>query len=95
MMKTTQTHEYAVLFTYNFDEESEVTLFDDYDTAKQYLKESYEEELRIERDENEWEDELEYFIDDDGTYAEIKHYGNFGEDICEYRLCTNVRRADK
>ena len=91
----TQTHEYAVVFTYNFDTASEITLFDDYDKAKQFLKESYEEELMIESEGNGWEDELEFYIDDDGHYAEIKHYVRDGADICEYRLCTDVRRAIK
>ena len=90
----TRTHEYAVIFTYDFDTESDVTLFDDYDAAKQYLKESFNEELRIETEENEWDD-VETYMNDDETYGEIRHYTDDGIDTCEYRLCTNVRRASK
>ena len=85
--------EYAVVFTYNFDEASDITLFgSDYDGAKKYLKESFDEELRIETEENEWDD-VETYMNDSETYGEIRHYVPDGCDICEYRLCTNVRRA--
>ena len=81
---------YAVVFTYNFDNDSEITLFADYNKAKQYLKDAFDEELRIETEENEWED-VETTFDPSGHYAEIRHYVSDGVDICEYRLCTDIR----
>ena len=85
--------EYCVIFTYNFDTDSEVTMFgDDYEGARRYLEDSFNEEVRIETEENGWE--VDTFINDQKTYAEICHNIGCGDvDICEYRLCTNVRRA--
>jgi hypothetical protein len=83
---------YAVIFTYNFDEQSDCYLFDDYDTAKKFLKDSFDEELRIETEENEWDD-VESMMNDTETYGEIRHYVPDGCDVCEYRLCTNVKRG--
>ena len=88
--------EYAVIFTYNFDNDSQIFLFgDDYEGAKQFLEDSYKEELRIEIEENGWEDEMEYDIDENKTYAQINHFVSDGVDTCEYRLCTHVERRSK
>lgn len=89
-------HEYAVIFTYNFDNDSEITLFgDDYDGAVQYLKDSFNEEFRIETEENGWEDDVETWHNDEWTNASITHWVGIDYDVCEYRLCTHVRRASK
>ena len=86
--------EYAVIFTYNFDNDSQIFLFgDDYDGAVQFLKDSFNEELRIETQENEWDD-VEVWHNDAWTNAEIRHYVSDGVDICEYRLCSNVERRN-
>ena len=88
--------EYAVVFTYNFDQASEIYLFgSDYDGAVQFLKESFEKELKTETEENEWED-VESWHDDEWTWAYITHWVvGVGHDDCEYRLCTEVRRMSK
>ena len=86
--------EYAVVFTYNFDSESEIFLFgNDYDKALQFLKDSFNKELRIETEENEWDNEVEVWHNDTFTHAEIRHYVPDGCDVCEYRLCANVKRG--
>jgi hypothetical protein len=82
--------EYAVVFTYNFDPESEIFLFDDYDTAKNFLKESFEREVNVEEVENGWE--IDSWHNDEWTWATITHWVNDGHDDCEYRLCTHVER---
>lgn len=46
---------YAVIFTYSFDGEVVVYLFATYDEALKFLKGSYEEELRIDTEENGWD----------------------------------------
>ena len=87
--------EYAVIFTYNFDTESEIFLFgNNYDKAVEYLKESFEKELRIEIEENEWED-VESWHNDDWTCASITHYVGIDHDDCEYHLCSNVKRVEE
>ena len=39
---------YAVIYTYSFDSDSAVYLFDDYDDAADFLEESFERELETE-----------------------------------------------
>lgn len=60
---------YAVIFTYSFDSEVVVYLFDTLDEAKKFLKESFEEEVRIDTEENGWD--CTSYIDEDGCYARI------------------------
>lgn len=86
--------EYAVVFTYNFDNASEIFLFgSDYDGAQNFLKESFEKELRTETEENGWGDDVESWHNSDWTWAKISHYDGLDHDDCEYRLCTSVRRV--
>lgn len=60
---------FAVIFTYSFDDEVAVYLFDTEDEAKKFLKESFEEEVRIDTEENGWD--CNSYIEDDGKYAKI------------------------
>lgn len=75
---------YAVIFTYSFDWETAVYLFDDFEEAKKFLKTSAEEEYRIDIEENEWESELEF--DNDGCYAKITTHFFDRDDITEMRI---------
>jgi len=75
---------YAVIFTYNFDDDAQVFLFDDRDKAIDFLKESFEDERRIEEEENDWDIEAEH--NEEWTYAKITHFGYFGADTCEYHF---------
>lgn len=89
---------YAVIFTYNFDEDSSVYLFEDEELAKEFLYESFCEERRIETEENEWD--VDSLVAADRTYALISHSdigadGEEYEDICEYRLSYNVTYIGK
>lgn len=79
--------QFVVLFTYNFDDTgSEVFLFDTEKSACDFLRLSYNEELRIEIEENGWSVDENH--DRDWTYASISHVNaETGEtDICEYRV---------
>ena len=49
--------------------------------AKKMLREAYEEELRIDIEENGWNSEG--FIDELGTYAEIKTYFDDSDMYCD------------
>ena len=61
--------QFAVVFTYSFDQDCAVYLFDTEVEAVNYLRENYEEELRIEREENN-QNPIAY-IEEDGWYAQI------------------------
>lgn len=60
---------YAVIFRYTFDEEVAVYLFATEDEAKKFLRESFEEEVRIDMEENGWDTNA--YIDEDGRSAAI------------------------
>lgn len=80
-----QNPNYAVIFTYSFDDEVAVYLFEDDKSAEKFLREAYEEELRIQVEENEWDAEGE--IDEGGWYAKITtHSDYYGDDVIEYRI---------
>ena len=67
-----KTMSYAVIFTYSFDDEVAVYLFETEEEAKNFLANSYKEELRIDTEENEWNSEGT--ISEDGWYAKIENY---------------------
>ena len=82
-----KTMSYAVIFTYNFDDEVAVYLFETEEEAKNFLESSYKEELRIDTEENEWNSEGT--ISEDGWYAKIENY--FGDEesepaVTEFRI---------
>ena len=82
-----KTMNYAVIFTYSFDAEVSVYLFETEEEAKDFLKSYYKEELRIDTEENEWNSEGT--ISEDGWYAKIENYfGDEGSepDITEFRI---------
>lgn len=82
-----KTMSYAVIFTYSFDDEVAVYLFETEEEAKDFLKSYYKEELRIDTEENEWHSEGT--ISKDGWYAKIeKYYEDEGNepDVTEIRI---------
>lgn len=72
---------YGVVFSYSFDDDVSIYLKSTLDEAKRFLKESYEEELRIDVEENGWNSEG--FIDENRMYAEIKSYFDDGDNFCD------------
>lgn len=62
---------YAVIFTYSFDSEVVVYLFDTWDEAWEFLEDSYNEELRIDKEENEWDSTGVIDKDEGLGYAKI------------------------
>ena len=64
-----KTMNYAVVFVYSFDEDVAVYLFETFEKARDFLRESYEEELRIDQEENGWDAVGE--INEDGSRAKI------------------------
>ena len=75
---------YAVIFTYSFDDEVVVYLFATIEEAKAFLKGAYEEEVRIDTEENEWN--CESYIAEDGWYAKITNYFYDRDDVTEMRI---------
>lgn len=77
---------YAVIYTYSFDDDVAVYLFETEEEAVAFLRSSYEEELRIDIEENGWISRGE--ISDDGQYAKIEtvSIGCIGVDTTEFRI---------
>ena len=76
--------QYAVIFTYSFDDDVAVYLFDDEDKAKKFLADNYYEELRIDTKENEFD--VDAVISDDGRYAEIVSHFDDHDDVTKFRI---------
>ena len=53
-----------VTVSYSFDAEVVAIIFDDYKKASEYIKEDFENEKKIDKEENGWE------IDEESTYCE-------------------------
>ena len=64
--------QYAVVFTYSFDDDCAVYLFQNLELAKEFLKSNLEEELRIELENG---DRPTWRISEDGWTAEINNNG--------------------
>lgn len=82
-----KTMNYAVIFTYSFDDEVAVYLFETEEEAKNFLESSYKEELRIDIEENGWHSEGT--ISEDGWYAKIEiYFGDGGSEpnVTEFRI---------
>lgn len=60
---------YAVVFTYSFEQDCFVYLFHTEQAAKDFLKENFDEEVRIEVEEN--ERQPHFYLAEDGWYGEI------------------------
>ena len=78
---------YAVIFTYSFDNEVAVYLFETEEEAKDFLKSYYKEELRVDIEESGWHSEGT--ISEDGWYAKIETYfvdGGNKPDVTEFRI---------
>lgn len=76
---------YAVIFTYSFDSEVVVYLFDTVEEAREFLASSYREEMRIDIEENGWDSVGS--IDESGDYASITTTFYSGDtDITEMRV---------
>ena len=74
----------AVVITYSFAYDVPVFLFDDESMAIKALKEAFEEEVRIDRDET--EADSDYEIKEDGSYAKIVSHGLTGDQVTEFHL---------
>jgi len=75
---------YAVIFTYSFDNEVVVYLFDTFEEAQEFLKGSYEEEMRIDIEENGWD--CHGYIEEDYSYARIFNRFEDSTDVTTFRI---------
>ena len=75
---------FAVVFTYSFDCDCSAQLFDTQDEAIKFMTESYKEELRIDKEENEWS--TEGYMAKDKMYAKIVNHFADGDDITEFHV---------
>jgi hypothetical protein len=80
---------YALVTHYSFDETTPVWLFTSEDKAKTELKSQFDEEIRIEIEENKrsYGSDLETFIDPSGIYAYVKvKYADGDEGLTEWSV---------
>ena len=75
---------YAVIFTYSFDDDVAVYLFEKEEEAKKFLKESFENEMRIDTKENGWDSHG--YINGEGNYAKIETIFRDHTDKTEMRI---------
>lgn len=75
---------FAVVFTYSFDCDSAVYLVNTQDEAIKFMTESYEEELRIDKEENKWD--TEGYMAEDKMYAKIVNHFADGNDVTEFHV---------
>lgn len=59
-------------------------LFDTQEEAIKFMTESYKEELRIDKEENEWN--TEGYMAEDKMYAKIVHHFADGDDVTEFHV---------
>lgn len=81
---------YAVVFTYSFDTDSAVYLFDTEEKAIDYMMKSLEEELRIDQEENGWDSTG--YVTEDKMHAKIITHFPSGDDVTEMHIA-NVYEA--
>ena len=82
----------AVVFTYSFDTDSAVYLFDTQEEAIDYMMKSLEEELRIDKEEN--GQDSDSYVTEDKMYAKIITHFPRGDDVTEMRIA-NVYDAQR
>lgn len=75
-----------VITTYSFDRYACVRLFATDEAAKKYIRKSYKEELRIDREERHYK--IKGQIDEDGSRAVITNHFNGHDDITEFQIGT-------
>lgn len=84
--------EYAVVFTYSFSSDAAVHLFDTEAEAVEFLKTSFNEEVRIDKEDG-WD--VETVISNDGDYAKIICHFDDHDDITEFHLATVIKGGKK
>lgn len=75
---------YVVVFNYDFDPDCRAYPFEDEDSAKRFLRESFTEEVRVDVEENGYD--IESYIQEDGWYARIINHFIERDDITEMRI---------
>ena len=83
---------FAVVFTYSFSSDAAVHLFDTEAEAVEFLKTSFNEEVRIDKEDG-WD--VETVISNDGDYAKIICHFDDHDDITEFHLATVIKGGKK
>lgn len=76
--------DFAVIFTYSFDDDVAVYLFETFEAAQNYLLNSLYEEHRIDVEENGWDSYFE--TNEDKTYGRLITQFPDHDDIMEIRI---------
>ena len=76
----------AVVITYSFCNHGSVVLLDSWDKAVEYIRNSCEEEFRIDTLEIGWDATTEYTISDDGEYAVLTNHFSDVDHVTTWRI---------
>ena len=81
-------HQYVVVVSYSFDREKSVWFFDTEEEAISCIRKQFEEEKRIQIEENEHEleNDIRCTIDDNGCYARIEIDFEDSVDVMEWTI---------
>lgn len=75
---------YAVVFTYSFDDDVAVYLFEELESAKKFLIDNYKEELRVDVQENGFL--TTSYITENRRYASITNHFEDHDDVTEMHI---------
>lgn len=76
--------QYALVVSYSFDPSMPVYLFDDMASAVNALREDFENEKRIDMEENGWDTTAT--IEKDGAYAKLVNHFDNSDDTTEFTV---------
>ena len=76
---------YAVVVTFSFDPSVSVLLFDDWNSAMEFIKKDVKEEWEIDTQENGWDSHYDIF-EDEGSAMLVTRFEDGGEDVTEWRI---------
>ena len=84
MQALRRTMNFAVVCSYSFDNDTAVYLFTNENEAKLFLKDNFEQEIKIDVEENGYD--TESFISSDGWYAKIINHFADHDNVTEFRI---------
>ncbi len=77
-------HNHAVVITYSFVSQTSVLLFEDWESAMEFIKNDVVDEFKIDTQENGWDSE--YVISEDEGRATLTTHFADRDDVVEWRI---------
>lgn len=79
----------AVIIRYSFDPETSVVICENYESAQKFIKESFKNEMKIDKEENGWEIDENLTVCDDNHAVLATIYPSNTEPECTYWTIAN------